>query len=73
MNYKQVLAHFGGLSKAAQALGVERQNVHNWGARGRIPSRWQLKAERISCGRLKADAASKRDALDMAQYVFKVG
>lgn len=72
MNYKQVVAHFRGLSRAAQVIGVERQNVHNWGKPGRrIPSRWQLKFEQESGGALKADAQARRDAIDMAQYVFR--
>jgi hypothetical protein len=68
MNYKELIAHWGGQSKAAQALGLERQSVNVWKKR-RIPSKWQLIAANLSRGRLKADDEAKQDAL--APY-FKV-
>lgn len=69
MNYKQVVRHFGGLTKTAQALGLKRQNVHNWGQRERVPARWQVKIEHLSCGALRADAQARREALEIAAYV----
>lgn len=71
MNYKDLVAHFGGPSKAAQVLGLEdkRQTVHAWQYRPRIPSKWQLKAEALSRGRLKADRQAHQDAVELAGYV----
>ena len=69
MNYKQMVAHFGGLSKAAKALGLKRQTVHMWAGRGRIPTRWQIKAVAKSEGRLKADRQARAEALEMVTYV----
>jgi len=73
MTYDQVLRHFGSLTQAAQALDVERQNVHNWGARRRIPSKWQLKIESMSRGVLKADASAKREAQEIVSYIRRNG
>ena len=69
MNYKQMVAHFGGLSKAAQALGLPRQTVHMWKRRGRIPSRWQIKAEARSDGKLRADRSARAEAMEIVAYV----
>jgi hypothetical protein len=69
MTYDQVINHFGSLTKAAQALGLAKQNVHNWGARGRIPFKWQIKLAGMSGGALKADAAAKSVAMDLASYL----
>lgn len=69
MRYKQVVAHFKGLSKAAQALGINRQNVHAWGTRKRIPSLWQMKLQSMTDGALEADAQARRDAAEMAELI----
>lgn len=69
MKYKQLVRHFGGLSKSAQALGLNRQTVHAWGVRDRIPGKWQMKAQALSGGALRADHEAKREALEMASYV----
>lgn len=68
MNYNDLIAHWGGLSKAAQALGLERQKVFVWKKR-RIPSKWQLKASTASKGRLKPDATAKQDAATVVAYM----
>lgn len=61
MTYQQLLAHFGGLSKVAEALGVDRRRVWNWSER-RIPSKWQAKIESVSDGKLRADKKARADA-----------
>lgn len=71
MKYEQVVAHFGGVSKTAQALGLIKQTVHAWGIRKRIPAKWQLKIE-VKTG-LKADVAVRREALKFASYVQRNG
>jgi len=69
MKYQDLVGHFGGLSKAAQVLGLSRQTVHAWKTRKRIPARWQVKAEAMTDGQLRADTASRREAYEMASYV----
>jgi len=69
MKYEQVLEHFGSLAKTAQALGLQRQTVHVWGVRKRVPAKWQMKLEGLSKGALKADAATRREALEIASFL----
>lgn len=67
MNYQQLAAHFGGPTKAAEALGIEdRQTVHGWSRRG-IPAKWQVKVEVITDGKLRADKASRREISEIAE------
>lgn len=69
MNYEQLVGHFGGPTKAADALGIEdRRTVHAWKER-RIPSKWQMKAQVISEGKLQADEEAKNEAAEIAGYV----
>lgn len=69
MNYKKLVRHFGGQSKAGRALGTDRRVVHDWKNRRRIPSRWQIKAAGISNGKLKLDVKAKRDASELSEYL----
>ncbi|HZM36004.1 MAG TPA: Cro/CI family transcriptional regulator [Burkholderiales bacterium] len=62
MRYEEVVAHFGGVTKTAQALETKKQVVHHWSDHARIPSKWQLKIQRRTRGRLKADKRSRDDA-----------
>jgi hypothetical protein len=55
MYYDDLLDHFGGLSKAAKALGFSRQTVHGWKIRGSIPFEAQFRIQLKTKGRLKAD------------------
>lgn len=68
MVYQQVVGFFGGVTKAAGALGLAKQTVDSWKDR-RIPSVQQFKAHLKSDGRLKLDAEAKRDAREMALYI----
>lgn len=71
MTYTQLVDFFGGLSKAAEALGIDdRRTVHAWSTR-RIPSNWQIKAEALSHGKLKADADAKRETAEIAKDFAK--
>jgi hypothetical protein len=70
MTYTQLVAHFGGLTKAADALGLDRRHVWNWSDR-RIPSKWQVKAEHITNRKLKADPQSKADAAAFLEYAAR--
>ena len=69
MTYDQLVGHFGGPTKAADALGIEdRRTVHAW-SRRRVPSRWQMKAEKLTDGKLRADKESRREAVEFASYL----
>ena len=71
MTYDQLAAHFGGPTRAADALGIEdRRTVHAWKRRG-VPARWQMKAEKVSGGKLRADKESRREAAEFASYFAK--
>lgn len=37
MTYDELIAHFGGVTKTAKALGLTRDAVHKWAKRGSIP------------------------------------
>lgn len=65
MNYHDLLAHYIRPIDIANALGVSRQMVDAWKDR-RIPSRHQLKAERITDGKLKADTQAHEEAEEFA-------
>ncbi len=67
--YENLVAHFQGLSKAAKALDLDRRTVNSWSKRPRIPSRWQMKAETLSDGALRADDEARAEATEMASYV----
>lgn len=45
MLYKELIEHFGGLSKAARALDFSKQTVHGWGKRGSIPFEAQFRIQ----------------------------
>ena len=67
MDYEQLVAHFGGPTKAAEALGLEdRRAVATWKNR-RIPSKWQIKAENVSNGALQADQEARDEAAEIAR------
>jgi hypothetical protein len=68
MHYEDLVGHFGGLSKAASALDLDRRAVNAWSKR-RIPSKWQMKAEAITDGKLRADDEARAEATEMASYV----
>jgi hypothetical protein len=72
MQYADLVAHFGGPSDAADALGIDdRQTVHSWKTR-RIPSKWQMKAQAITGGKLTADAQARSEAEELAGYLEQV-
>lgn len=68
MQYDELVAHFGGLSKAAAALELDRRAVNAWSKR-RIPSKWQMKAESVTDGKLRADDEARAEATEMASYI----
>jgi hypothetical protein len=72
MDYEQLCAFFDGPTKAAEALGLDdRRQVATWNGR-RIPSKWQIKAEAISHGKLKADKEARDEAAEIARHVAQI-
>lgn len=70
MTYNQIDTYYSGCSAAAKALGIKnKQTVHAWKTKVRVPTPWQLEIERLTGGKLKADAAARREARKMASYV----
>lgn len=68
MEYQALIEHFGGVTKAAKALGLAKQTVDSWSAR-RIPTKHQLKASVLSGNKLKIDAKARADAKEFAQLI----
>jgi len=61
MQYQELVTHFGGLSAAGRALGIDRRRVFAWKG-ARIPSHWQSKIEVVTEGALRADDRTRQDA-----------
>lgn len=62
MKKQDVLSHFGGVTKTANALGINKATVSCWGAT--IPKGRAYQIEVLTGGKLKADpsAPSSRPA-----------
>jgi len=62
MDPQAVIDHFGSITKAAEALGVKYQAVHNWRQAGKVPPvrQWQIQA--ITAGRFQAEELQKVEA-----------
>lgn len=68
MDARQIEKHFDGLSEAARALGTTRQVVYGW-REGGVPDEWQLKAEKVSGGLLRASKKAREFGLRIASYL----
>lgn len=55
MTYKELIKHYGTPAAAAAARKLDRQIVHGWKTRGRIPLDQQVEYEIATEGQLKAD------------------
>jgi hypothetical protein len=55
MTYDELIAHYGTPAAAAAARGIDRQRVHGWKKRDRIPTDDQIEYELVTAGSLKAD------------------
>lgn len=58
MNTSQAVAHFGGVKKLADALGIGRAAVYQWGDEPPIDRQCQI--EVMTSGALKADRQKVR-------------
>ena len=73
MNYKQLVSHYGTLSKAARALELARQTVFAWQGRNGIPERWQIRIAAHTDGKLKPSKAARRSAEEFAALLRRPG
>lgn len=55
MTYDDLIAHYGTAAAAAAARGIDRQRVHGWKSRERIPTDDQIEYEVLTGGELRAD------------------
>jgi len=55
MDINQAIRHYGSQSKLAQALGLDRQVIHQWKRKGEIPEPRQYQIQVVSGNALKAD------------------
>ena len=62
MTPNEVVTHFGSQVEAARALRVERQVVHQWIARKKVPRSWQTAIEAITDGALTRDDTEEQAA-----------
>jgi len=70
MKFSQVVAHYGGTTRAAEALGCAKQTVDSWKTH-RIPSHWQAEIEVASEGKLTADKETYRDAKAYSEFLSR--
>ena len=55
MTYEELIAHYGTPAAAAAARDIDRQRVHGWKCRDRIPTDDQIEYEVLTGGKLRAD------------------
>lgn len=68
MTYNQIVGYYGGLSKAAKALGFDRQRVFSW-KKVRIPSEVQIRVAAMTG--LKADRKTYEDIARLALFASR--
>lgn len=55
MTPETVIRHFRTQEKVAKALGISQPSVSNWVSRGAVPALQQLRLEKLTRGKLKAE------------------
>jgi len=60
MNPKQVIEHFGGIPRVAEALGLKAPTIYDWIEAGEVPEARQYQIEMASNGMLRADKPALR-------------
>lgn len=55
MTYDELIAYYRTPAAAAAARGIDRQRVHGWKGRDRIPTDDQIEYEVLTRGGLRAD------------------
>lgn len=62
MTPNQVVEHFGGLTKATTAIGLQSHSaVWQWHRRGAVPALRQLQIEALTDGKLKMSKAARKE------------
>lgn len=61
MTPKDLIDYFGGISKAARALGCKPQTIHDWIDSGQVPEGRQYQAELATGGQLRAARPALRE------------
>lgn len=54
MTFNDIIRYYGSKANACYALGIARANFSQWVRQGYIPLIQQLRLERLSLGKLKA-------------------
>ena len=67
MTYDEIIKHYGSEAEAARARDIDRQRVHGWKKRDRIPTDDQIEYEILTSGKLLADIpkALRKQALSI--------
>ena len=55
MTYADLLKHFGTPAAIATALSTDRQRIHGWKERDKVPIEAQIEIEVATAGALRAD------------------
>jgi DNA-binding transcriptional regulator YdaS (Cro superfamily) len=53
--FEAMIVHFGGMNKAAEALGCTRQAINNWKARGGVPLAAVENIEKLTDGKVNRE------------------
>lgn len=55
MTPNDLIAYYGTQTAAAEALGTRQSTVSDWCRAGHVPYHWQMLAEEVTAGALRAD------------------
>jgi predicted site-specific integrase-resolvase len=61
MGIEESVNFFGSGNKLCKALGLARQNLTDWRRKGYIPMIQQMRLERVTEGKLRADREATND------------
>lgn len=61
MGIEESVKFFGSGNKLCKALGLARQNLTDWRRKGYIPMIQQMRLERVTEGKLRADREATND------------
>lgn len=67
MTPQDLVAYYKTQVAAAAALGTVQSNIGTWLKAARVPYAWQLRAEEVSAGGLKADPEAWRSEIKLKE------
>jgi len=73
MKLDEVIDYFGSQARVCEYLKIHKQNFTNWIKRGYIPYMQQLKLEKLTGGRLKADYSALTQLRPNHSEKIKIG